>query len=123
MNKTRASAFDDADLDVSGFAPKPQPQSVVPPAEKVRAVAEAANFRSREPQQRKATPIKREPRRYRTGRNVQFNVKASQVTVDAFYEISDQQKWVLGETLERALAALQRELGEKPANGRERDSE
>ena len=50
-------------------------------------------------------------RRHRTGRNVQFNVKASQETVDAFYAISDAKGWVLGETLEHALAALKRELG------------
>jgi hypothetical protein len=55
---------------------------------------------------------KRVPRRHRTGRNVQFNLKASQETVDAFYAISDSQGWVLGETLEHALAALQRELGQ-----------
>jgi hypothetical protein len=47
---------------------------------------------------------------HRTGRNVQFNVKASQEAIDAFYRISDAQNWVLGETLERALAALEREL-------------
>jgi hypothetical protein len=37
-------------------------------------------------------------------------VKASQETLDAFYAITDRQGWVLGETLEHALAALQREL-------------
>ena len=37
-------------------------------------------------------------------------LKASQDTVDAFYAISDFKGWVLGETLEHALAALQREL-------------
>ena len=41
---------------------------------------------------------------------MQFNVKASQDTVDAFYAISDRCGWVLGETLEKALAALQREM-------------
>jgi hypothetical protein len=40
----------------------------------------------------------------------QFNVKAAQDTVDAFYEISDRNGWVLGETLEQALAALQETL-------------
>jgi hypothetical protein len=57
--------------------------------------------------------VKRVPRRHRTGRNVQFNVKASRETVDAFYAISDTNGWVLGETLEHALAALQRELGQE----------
>jgi hypothetical protein len=110
MSKTRASAFEDVDLDVSSFAPKARPEPVAPPVEKVRAVAEAAQFRSREPARPKAMPPKREPRRYRTGRNVQFNVKAAQATIDAFYAISDRQGWVLGYTLERALEALQREL-------------
>jgi hypothetical protein len=58
--------------------------------------------------------VKRTPRRYRTGRNVQFNMKASQEAVDAFYAISDKQGWVLGETLEHAVAALRRELEHKP---------
>ena len=35
-------------------------------------------------------------RRYRTGRNVQFNVKALQETVDAFYSVTESQAgWVL----------------------------
>lgn len=42
-------------------------------------------FRSREP--------KREPRRYRTSRNVQFNVKAAQQTVDRFYQVCDRTGW------------------------------
>lgn len=57
-----------------------------------------------------ATESKRAARRYRTGRNVQFNVKALKETVDAFYGVSEAQGWVLGYTLERALEALQREL-------------
>jgi hypothetical protein len=37
-------------------------------------------------------------------------------TRDGFYEISDRYNWVLGETLERALQALRRELEkESPA--------
>ncbi len=51
-------------------------------------------------------------RRYRTGRNVQFNIKAMQDTVDAFYAMTEAQGWVLGFTLcgKRAVEALQREL-------------
>ncbi len=50
-------------------------------------------------------------RRFRTGRNVQFNAKASQETVDAIYGVTEAHPgWVLGYTLERAIAALQREL-------------
>ena len=109
MSSARASIFDTDDLDISGFAPKAGPDASAPAAEQVRAIAEAAHFHSRESL---PTPApKRVQRRHRTGRNVQFNVKASQETVDAFYAISDAKGWVLGETLEHALAALKRELG------------
>jgi hypothetical protein len=115
MSNARASLFEaDDNLDVSGFAPKKPELGATPAAaEEVRAVSEASSFRSREPVAGKqAAPVRprREPRLYRTGRNVQFNVKARQETVDSFYEITDQQGWVLGETFERALEALKREL-------------
>ncbi len=92
--------------------PKPAADSKAPPAEKVRAVAETANFRSREaaPKPPPTPSAKRSVRHFRTGRNVQFNVKALQETVDAIYAISEAQNWVLGYTLERAMAALKREL-------------
>jgi hypothetical protein len=133
MPAPRASIFDEEEFDLSGFAPKPGPDAAAPSPEQVRAVAEAAQFRSREPAPpaiplaaapvvpsvapsaappvaAEPAPARRPPRRHRTGRNVQFNVKASQETIDAFYAISDAQGWVLGETLEHALAALQRAL-------------
>jgi hypothetical protein len=115
MATTRASIFEEPEIDVSGFAPKPAPDVAAPRAEEVREVSEAAKFRSREPAavQKPSSPPKRDQRRYRTGRNVQFNVKASQETVDAFYDISDRQGWVLGETLEHALGALKRELASR----------
>jgi hypothetical protein len=114
----RASIFEEPEeLDVSGFAPK-GPPIAAPPAAQVRAVSEAAKFPSREAQTRPpASAPKREPRRYRTGRNVQFNMKASQEAVEAFYAVSDTQGWVLGETLEHAVAALQRELSGKSGAG------
>jgi hypothetical protein len=114
MAKPRASIFEDGegpDLDVASFAPKTAIDSNAPGAEEVRAVAQAARFHSREAAVPKPAPKpKRAARRYRTGRNVQFNVKASLETVDTFYMITEKQNWVLGETLERAVEALQREL-------------
>jgi hypothetical protein len=113
MSNTRASVFGEtSDLDLTSFKPRPQPDAKAPAAEAVRAVAETANFRSREsaPTHISATATKRQARRFRTGRNVQFNVKALQETVDAIYAVSEAQGWVLGYTLERAVAALQREL-------------
>jgi hypothetical protein len=112
MSKSRASIFEEpAELDISGFAPKSARDKSAPAPEEVRAVAEAANFRSREPKPAKPAALpKHLPRRHRTGRNVQLNLKASQETVDAFYAVADKNGWVLGETLERAIQALQREL-------------
>ena len=102
-----------SDFYVSAFAPKQSKSKTETPAEAVRAVAESSDFRSREPapKQQKKTSAERERRRYTTGRNVQLNIKARSETLDTFYRIADAQKWVLGETLERALAALERELG------------
>jgi hypothetical protein len=117
MTAKRAGVFDtEDDLDVSGFAPKATDRPAMKP-EQVRAVSEAAQFQSREPQRAAAAPIastttsaRREPRRYRTGRNTQLNIKARTEAIDSFYEIADRQGWVLGETFERALEALRREL-------------
>jgi len=44
-----------------------------------------------------------------TGRNVQFNAKISQNTFDAIYAVTEQQGWVLVETLLYAMAAILRE--------------
>jgi hypothetical protein len=118
----RAGLFEDEGedaIDVSGFAPKPKPTTPPVPPEQVRAVSQARGFRSREPQPvaaaapapapLAATP-RREPRRYRTGRNVQLNIKARSEVIDSFYAIADRQGWVLGQAFEEAVAALERSL-------------
>ena len=113
MAKSRASVFEDTlDIDLSDFAARPRTEPKAPNAEQVRAVSEAAQFRSREaPPPVPAIATKPAPRRYRTGRNVQLNIKVSQSAVDEFYAITDAHKgWVLGYTFERAIAALKREL-------------
>jgi hypothetical protein len=104
MNE-RADIFGDSDFDVSGFGPaKPAP---APPPEAIKKIAEAAKFTSREPAPAKS---KKKPRTYRTGRNMQLNVRVRDYTLNDVYSISDTQGWVLGETIERAIAALKREL-------------
>lgn len=115
MPKSRSSIFnggeDDGEvvtIDVSSFAPKAQPDKHAPPIEEVRAVSQAAKFPSREPRIKAA---KREPRRHRTGRNVQVSIKALAESVDRFYAITDAHPgWVLGYTFQRAIEALEREL-------------
>src|SRR4051812_15568121 len=98
------------DMDVSGFTAKKPVKKEQAETEAIRAVSEKANFQSREPAPK---TVKKERRRWRTGRNVQFATKVTQACRDGYYEIADQREWVLGYTLERALAALQRELLDK----------
>jgi hypothetical protein len=103
MSGVRASIFEDDDLPAAPEPPRPAP-------EQVRALSEAANFRSREPQPAPAGQGRRKPRTYRTGRTAAFSAKTTPETVDALYAIAERQGWKVGETLERALTALQREL-------------
>ena len=113
MPEQRASIFGTDDLDVGAFKPKPAAEPAAKP-EQVREVSEAASFRSREPKpEPTAQPVRREQRRHRTGRNVQLNIKARAEAVEGFYAIADRQNWVLGETFERAIEALNRELAAK----------
>jgi len=114
MSNERAPLFgEDADLDLSGFTPKAKGTPAARP-EQVRAVSEGTAFRSREPQPPpERESAKRIPRRYRTGRNVQLNLKVRQEAVDAFYGLADRHGWVLGEAFERAIAALEREEATK----------
>jgi hypothetical protein len=107
MSSDRASVFGD-DLDLSDFQPKPPA-----PAKQVREVAEKAGFTSREPQPTAdltSEPVKREQRRYRTGRNVQLNLKVRQEDIDAFYQLADEEGVVLGEAFARAVAAWKGKL-------------
>lgn len=110
----RASIFEsESDFDVSGFAAKQDKRAGEASPEVVREVSQGASFRSREPLPAQKTETqespKREPRRYRTGRNVQLNIKVRAETVESFYEMADREGWVLGETFEHAIAALRRE--------------
>jgi hypothetical protein len=109
----RANVFGDSDFDVSGFEPtKPSPAAA---PEAVRKVAERAEFSSREPDRKRP---KREPRTYRTGRNAQFSCKADPDVVDDIYAIAKEQGWVIGLTLERAVAALKKEIADPGRAGR-----
>jgi hypothetical protein len=118
MAGKRASVFDDDDegeMDLSTFVPKQSSAPSGPPPEQVRAVSEAMKFPSREATNaRAATEPPQGQRRYRTGRNVGFSIRARQQDVNRFNAICDSHTWVQGYTLERALDALERELAQKP---------
>lgn len=104
MTGRRAPVFNE-DLDISDFKPTPAGNGVQ--REQVKAVAEPASFHSRDPEP--ASLVGREPRRHRTGRNVQLNLKVRQEDADAFYALADQHGWVLGEAFQKAIEALQRD--------------
>lgn len=115
MSMARAPMFaGDDELDVSGFEPQTDKARQAANPEQVRAVSTKADFRSREPApavELIASPVRQEVRRYRTGRNVQLNLKVKQETVDLFYALADRNGWVLGEALEHAVQALNQKLG------------
>jgi hypothetical protein len=112
MSMERASVFDQGpDIDISGFKPRTAAKPAAQP-DQVKAISETASFVSREPiraTRQTAPPAAREPRRHRTGRNIQLNIKARAETIERFYAIADRKGWVLGETFERAIAALERD--------------
>ena len=98
------------------FKPAPTPKPKPEPAS-IREVSEANNFPSRAAVARtKNEPPKLEPkpqRRHRTGRNVQFNIKATAATIERFTKLAEAQGWVFGEVLDRALDALETSLTRK----------
>jgi hypothetical protein len=106
----RADPFADTLDDLSSFQPVPVKRPR-PERETVRQVSEANNFPSRAPAAAPKAKVVEAPkpaRRRRTGRNVQFNIKATPETIERFTRIADTNGWVFGETLERALDALER---------------
>jgi hypothetical protein len=112
MTIERASVFDHGpEIDITGFKPRTSAKPAAQP-DQVKAISETASFVSREPiraPRQTVAPVAREPRRHRTGRNIQLNIKARAETIERFYAIADRHGWVLGETFERAIAALERD--------------
>lgn len=115
MSKERADlGFSDAlnDFNPADWPGKPPRSPERPLKSETAKAAAAAGFRSREPlatseKAREGSPT----RRRRTGRNAQFNIKATPETIAAFYAIADRHGWGLGETLEHAVAALEERQG------------
>lgn len=74
--------------------------------ETIALLAEENKFPSR--QAAKSAKVEcRKPRIHRTGRNQQFNAKATKETIDRIYKLADELKVPLGELLRRAVDALE----------------
>jgi hypothetical protein len=86
-------------IDVSGL-PGPDPRPA-PDWSTVRKVSESGGFIDRSP---------RTTRRHLTGRNHQFNAKATADTIRRFNAICDGQRWVAGLALEHLVALAEAAL-------------
>jgi hypothetical protein len=119
MPGARPSIFGDdpeADIDLSGFAPKRSTEKPSVPDATVRRTSEEAGFPSR--------PAGPSPRgAVKSGRTVLLNARITQRAHDRFHAIIESERLryergelmhrvTLGEVVERALAALERELAQ-----------
>ena len=123
MTRQRANLGFEADLE--NFDPAEWSVGTPPPSRPdnndTRRTAEATGFHSREAKRESPTSSDiapgraggTKPRRRRTGRNAQFNLKARPETIEQFCAVADAQGWGLGETLEYAVLLLEEKYGEK----------
>jgi len=88
------------------FTTKAKAEKAVPTAT-IERIAEENNFPSRQARKAPKEP-RRKQRVYTTGRNRQFNIKATAATVERFYIMADERHVPLCELLEQALDALER---------------
>ena len=109
MNAERAPIFSDDDLDLSEFGPATH-GSKRPDAAAIRGAAVEHGFVSREVGQSEAQDSPPLRRRYTTGRNRQLNMKVTDNALKRFYALADANGWVLGETFEHAVGALEQAL-------------
>jgi hypothetical protein len=127
MTGDRISVFENTgDLDLSTFKPQQKSRKLKPPKEQVQAVSEAARFPSREARPSAAepsnpppvtSPWKQKPHWHKTGRVTQLNVRVMPESHAKVYAISERQGWLVGETIERAIEALEREIGKREGEG------
>ena len=104
---TRVNPFANLTEPLPVFTTKPKREKPVE-KEAIARIAEDNNFPSRQ-----AAKTPKEPRRkrrvYTTGRNRQFNIKATTETIERFYKMADERNVSLCKLLEHALDALEGE--------------
>ena len=106
MSNQRANPFADVAATLPTFPTKPKASEPVA-ADQVERIAKEHNFPSRQPVKAKQRPPRRIAR-HRTGRNQQFNIKATAETIERFYKLADKRRVALGELLEQGLDAIER---------------
>ena len=95
----------DEDMNLEDFA-VPTPAKPRPDPEIVNEVSKKTGMPSREPKPTTAVKPVAANRRFRTGRNIQLNLKVTSEVRDEFYAIADKLELPLGAVLEAALASL-----------------
>ena len=120
---TRPNIFGgEDDLDLSRFEPKGEPETPSVPPETVRRVSEDGGFPSRAQQWHTSVQPPKRLTSSKTGRTVLLNARVTQRAHDRFHEIIERERLryeagelthrvTLGEIVELALAALEREMG------------
>jgi hypothetical protein len=108
MTIERANPFASID-DPPVFATKPRKDNAVA-KETIERLSEDNNFPSRQAARPPKEPT-RKRRIYRTGRNRQLSIKATDATVERFYRLADERQLQLGALLDQALDALERAGG------------
>src|SRR3954452_13134297 len=104
--------FDDGgDLNLERFKPKPTPAENRPAPLDLRHIADRTKFVSRESREVKPPPVPLLRRGlHRTGRTATLTLKTTPEHSNRFYAIAQAQGWLIGETFERALQALEEKL-------------
>jgi hypothetical protein len=121
MSGARPSIFGEDDLDLSRFEPKREPETPPVPPETVRRVSEEGGFPSRAPGPRPSAQPPKRTSSAKTGRTVLLNARITPRAHERFHAIVEQERLryeagelthrvTLGELVERALAALEREM-------------
>lgn len=90
--------------DPPNFSTKPKSDKPVEEAA-IEKLATQNNFPSRQASKAPSVP-RRKPRRYKTGRNQQLNIKATGETIERFLKAADDRNVPLGEMLKQALDVL-----------------
>ncbi len=101
----RVNPFADLSKPLPSFTVKPRKEKPVA-EEAIARMAEENNFPSR--QAPKEREVRRKRRVYTTGRNRQFNLKASDRTIERFQKMADERNVAQCVLLELALDALDR---------------
>lgn len=100
---TRVNPFANI-ADPPTFTTKPKRENPVE-EETIAQLAEQHKFPSRQPT-KSPKAERRKPRIHRTGRNVQFNTKMTQGTIDKIYRLANDMNVPLGEVLREFPARL-----------------